>query len=128
MSGRLPAFHHVSGPEQLVAEHVAFLSFFLRLFLLTLWHLLYLCRCCRCTTVFCQNQNTATLDLLVLGVLSAICLEMMLRTLREAIAGLVSARFEHRGHYESLYRLLSLPMDRFEKGEWDAPRAFIVYR
>ena len=38
----------------------------------------------------------------------------MLRTLRELLPG-SSRRFEH-GYHESLYRLLSLPMDRFEKG------------
>ncbi|WP_019644849.1 peptidase domain-containing ABC transporter [Novispirillum itersonii] len=61
------------------------------------------------------NHNTATLDMLTLGVLTAIVLEALLRTVREGIAGLVSARFEHRGHYETLRRLLSLPLSGFER-------------
>ena len=128
MSGRLPAFHHVSGPEQLVAGQRRLFELFSASFFINVVALALPLSMLQVYDRILPNQNTATLDLLVLGVLSAICLEMMLRTLREAIAGLVSARFEHRGHYESLYRLLSLPMDRFEKGEWDAPRAFIVYR
>ncbi|KJS34468.1 MAG: ABC transporter ATP-binding protein [Rhodospirillaceae bacterium BRH_c57] len=61
------------------------------------------------------NQSLATLDALVIGVGVAILLEMLLRQLREGMAAYVSARFEHRGHIESLKRLLSIPMSAYEK-------------
>ena len=116
MSGRLPAFHHVSGPEQLVSGQRHLFELFSASFFINIVALALPLSMLQVYDRILPNQNTATLDLLVLGVLSAIFLEVMLRTLREGIAGLVSARFEHRGHYESLYRLLSLPMAQFEKG------------
>lgn len=61
------------------------------------------------------NQSHATLDMLVLGVGAAIVIEALLRQSRESLAGLTAARFTHRGHAESLRRLLGMSMPEFEK-------------
>lgn len=61
------------------------------------------------------NANIATLDLLVLGVGIAIGVEIFLRHMRENLAAGIAARFEHRGHVQSLTRLLRMPMADFEK-------------
>lgn len=61
------------------------------------------------------NANIATLDLLVLGVGIAMVAEIFLRHMRESIAAGIAARFEHRGHVQSLTRLLRMPMADFEK-------------
>lgn len=60
------------------------------------------------------NTNTATLGLLVLAVLVAIVLEVMLRQLRDTTAAAIAARFEHRGHYETLGRLIRMPVAEYE--------------
>lgn len=61
------------------------------------------------------NSNTATLTLLTIAVGVAILTEMLLRQLRDAVVVKVAARFEHRGHCETLGRLLRMPMAEYSR-------------
>lgn len=61
------------------------------------------------------NANTATLGVLVLAVLVAIVVEVVLRELRESTAAAIGARFEHRGHCETLSRLVHMPVAEYER-------------
>ncbi|NKD87853.1 ATP-binding cassette domain-containing protein [Haematospirillum sp. 15-248] len=115
MAGQAPAFHRASDPAHLVSGQRHLVELFLSSFFINVVALALPLSMLQIYDRILPNHNMATLDLLALGVISALILEMLLRTLREGLAGLVSARFEHRGHYESLRRLLSLPMSRFEK-------------
>lgn len=115
MAGQVPAFHRASDPAHLVSGQRHLVELFLSSFFINVVALALPLSMLQIYDRILPNHNMATLDLLALGVISALILEMLLRTLREGLAGLVSARFEHRGHYESLRRLLSLPMSRFEK-------------
>lgn len=59
------------------------------------------------------NGNTATLGMLTAAVGIAILAESLLRLLRDTVVAKVAARFEHRGHCETLSRLLCMPMADF---------------
>lgn len=61
------------------------------------------------------NSNTATLSLLTLAVGVAILVEVGLRQVRDVTVAKVAARFEHRGHAETLARLLRMPMNDFSR-------------
>ena len=60
------------------------------------------------------NANTSTLGLLVVAVLVAIAFEVILRQLRETTAASIGAKFEHRGHSETLGRLVRMPVAEYE--------------
>ncbi|BHH85242.1 peptidase domain-containing ABC transporter [Desulforhopalus sp. 52FAK] len=61
------------------------------------------------------NSSYSTLGWLMLGVLSAIILETIVKTFRSFISNWLSARLDHILHTDALNRFLSARLDRFEK-------------
>lgn len=64
-----------------------------------------------------SNQSLETLAILVLGVLIAIVLEEVLRSINVQITGWLGARFEHNTSVAALDRLMHVPLQRYQMDE-----------
>lgn len=64
-----------------------------------------------------SNQSVETLMFLVLGVILAIVLEEVLKSLNGLVTGWLGARFEHGAGVAALERILHVPLKRYQREE-----------
>ncbi|MBS4095203.1 MAG: ATP-binding cassette domain-containing protein [Sulfuricella sp.] len=64
-----------------------------------------------------SNQSIETLMFLVLGIIVAIILEEILKSLSGLVTGWLGARFEHSASIAALERMLHVPMKRYQREE-----------